>query len=80
MATYTFATDAVNFEVEATSDNEAASKFAASEGIRGIATMGGLLGRIAEQGGYATVTDGRGDVVGRVDPNTGAVEVYPQGR
>lgn len=76
---YAFATDAVMVQIEAATDNDAARKFARSEGIAGIQTMGGLLGLIAERGGYATVTDGRGDIVGRVDADTGAVTTYPQG-
>ncbi len=58
----------------------AAVKFAQTEGIKGVTGMGGLLGRIAERSGYATVTDDRGDVVGRIDPNNGSVTIYPQGR
>jgi hypothetical protein len=77
--TYTFATDAVSFQVDAATDDEAAVKFAESEGIRNVTTMGGLLGRIVEMGGYATVTDDRGDLVGQIDPDSGTIKTYPRG-
>ncbi len=79
MTTYTFATESVTITIDAWDDNDAAVKFAQTEGIKGVTGMGGLLGRIAERNGYATVTDDRGDVVGRIDPNSGRVTIYPQG-
>jgi hypothetical protein len=79
METYRFATDSVSAEIDARDDDEAAREFAASEGIPDVKGMAGLLGWIAERGGYATVRDGRGDVVGEVDPDDGGFRLFPRG-